>query len=76
MGRAVASRAEGDTDALEELRFHWGEAYDIDIDIAGGVFTATRRDGRGGRLADPSPEGLFRQIRADYAAMPVPRDLP
>ena len=74
MGRAAASRAEGDTDALEELRFHWGDAYRIAAD--GGVFTATRRDGRGGRLADPSPEGLFRQIRADYTAMPVPRDLP
>ena len=74
MGRAAASRAEGDTDALDELRFHWGDAYNIAA--SGGVFTATRRDGWGGRLADPSPEGLFRQIRADYAAMPVPRDLP
>ncbi len=74
MGRAAASRAEGDTDALEELRFHWGDAYHIAA--GGGVFAATRRDGRGGRLADPSPDGLFRRIRADYAAMPVPRDLP
>jgi hypothetical protein len=74
MGRAAASRAESDTDALEELRFHWGDAYNIVA--SGGVFTATRRDGRGGGLADPSPEGLFRQIRADYVAMPVPRDLP
>jgi hypothetical protein len=32
MGWAAASRAEGDTDALEELRFHWGGAYDIDVD--------------------------------------------
>lgn len=28
MGWAAASRAEGDTDTLEELRFHWGGAYD------------------------------------------------
>ena len=74
MGWATSGRLESDADELEELRFHWGSAYDIGA--AGGVFTATRRDGRGGRLADPSPEGLFRQIRADYAAMPVPRDLP
>ncbi len=74
MGRAAAGRLEGDAGALEELEFHWGSAYDIAI--VGGMWTAQRRDGRGGRLADPSPEGLLRQIRADYAAMPVPRDLP
>ncbi len=74
MGRAAASRVEGDGGALEELRFHWGEAYDIAI--AGGMWTARRRDGRGGTLASPLPEGLLVLIRADYAAMPVPRDLP
>ena len=74
MGRAASGRLEGDAGELDELRFHWGGAYDIAV--ARGVFIATRRDGRGGRLADPSPEGLLRQIRADYAAMPVPRDLP
>jgi len=74
MGRPASGRLEGDADELDELRFHWGDAYDIAV--ADGVFTATRRDGRGGRLADPSSGGLLRQIRADYAAMPVPRDLP
>ena len=74
MGRAASGRLGNDAGELDELRFHWGDAYDIAV--AGGVFTALRRDGRGGRLADPSPRGLFRQIRADYAAMPVPRDLP
>ena len=44
--------------------------------IIDGTWTAWRRDGQGGRIADPSPEGLLRLIRADYAAMPVPRDLP
>ena len=39
-------------------------------------WTARRRDGRGGTLADPLPEGLLLAIRADYAASPVPRDLP
>jgi len=74
MGRAAAGRLEGDAGALEELEFHWGSAYHVAI--ASAVFTATRRDGRGTRLADPSPEGLLRQIRADYSALPVPRDLP
>ena len=53
MGRAAASRAEGDTDALEELRFHWGSAYDIAF--IDGVWTARRRDGRGVSIADPLP---------------------
>jgi hypothetical protein len=74
MGRAAAGRLEGDAGALEELEFHWGSAYHVAITSA--VFTATRRDGQGTRLADPSPEGLLRQIRADYSALPVPRDLP
>ena len=59
---------------LEEIRFHWGSAYDIKF--GGGAWTARRRDGKGGTLADPLPEGLRRRIQADYVAMPVPRDLP
>ncbi len=74
MGWAAASRAEGDTDALEELRFHWGGAYDIDV--ADELYTARRKDEKGGPLTDPLPEGLRMRIQADYAAMPVPRDLP
>ena len=74
MGRAAASRDEEDGGALEELEFHWGSAYDIAI--VSGVWTAGRKDGRGGTLADPLPEGLRLRIQADYAAMPVPRDLP
>ena len=73
-GRAATSRAEGSTDALDDLRFHWGSAYDIDLDD--GMCTARRRDGRADVLADPLPEGLRLRILADYAAMPVPRDLP
>ncbi len=73
MGRAAASRAEGGTDALDELRFHWGDAYHIGF--ARGMWTARRKDGKG-TLADPYPEGLALRIQADYAAMRVPRDLP
>jgi len=74
MGRAAASRAEEAAGALEELEFHWGSAYDIAV--ADGMWTAGRKDGRGGALADPLPEGLRLRIQADYAAIPVPRDLP
>ena len=74
MERAAASRAGLDAGALDELEFYWGSAYRIAI--ADGVFTARRRDGRGARLADASPEGLLRLIRADYAALPVPRSTP
>ncbi len=74
MGRAAASRAEEDPGALEELEFHWGSAYHIAV--VDGMYTARRMDGRGGLLADPLPAGLRLRIQADYAAMPVPRDLP
>lgn len=74
MGCAAASRAEGETDTLEELEFHWGSAYHFAV--IDGVCTAWRRDGRGSTLADPLPEGLRLHIRADYMASPVPRDTP
>ncbi len=45
-------------------------------DLDDGVWTAWRKDGRGSMLADPLPEGLRLRILADYAAMPVPRNLP
>jgi len=59
---------------MDELRHHWGEAYHIAADD--GRWTARRRDGRGGTLADPLPAGLRARIAADYRADPVPRDLP
>ena len=74
MGRAAASQPAEEVGALDELRFHWGEAYQIAI--VSGMWTVERKDGRGGKLTDPLPEGLPLRIQADYAAMPVPRDLP
>ena len=65
---------DGDAGALEELEYHWGSAYHVAV--ASAVYTATRRDGQGTRLTDASPDGLLRQIRADYSALPVPRNLP
>ena len=73
MGRAAVSRAEIRA-ALDELEFHWGSAYHIAV--VDGMYTARRLDGRGAPLADPLPAGLRLRIQADYAAMPVPRDLP
>ena len=61
-------------DALDELEFHWGSAYHLAV--TGGVCAAWRRDGKGGTLTSPVPEGLRLLIVADYAAVPVPRDLP
>jgi hypothetical protein len=62
------------SEALEELRHHWGSAYDIGFED--GPWTAQRRDGKGEPLTDPSPAGLREKIAADYLAAPVPRDLP
>ncbi len=59
---------------LEDLRHHWGEAYDIRAE--GGRWTARRRDGKGDTLASPRAAGLWERIVADYCADPVPRDLP
>ncbi len=74
MGRAAAGRLEDNGGTLDEIRFHWGSAYHLAV--INGAWTARRRDGRGGTLTDPSPGGLLLAIRADYAALPVPRDLP
>jgi len=73
MGRAAASRGEIRA-ALDELEFHWGSAYHIAV--VDGMYTARRLDGKGVPLTDPLPEGLRLRIQADYAAMPVSRDLP
>lgn len=69
-GRTAAAKAAIDYE-LEELRFHWGEAYEINYDEH--VWHARRRDGRGGLLAGVKPDELYREIRADYALRPVPR---
>jgi hypothetical protein len=73
MGRAAASRGEIRA-ALDELEFHWGSAYHIAV--VDGMYTARRLDGKGVPLTDPLPAGLRLRIQADYAALPVPRDVP
>jgi len=74
MGRPEATCAAAEAEQLEELEFHWGDAYEVAV--ADGMWTARRRDGKDGTLAGTGPEGLRRLIVADYTADPVPRDLP
>ena len=62
-------------DALETLRWHWGDAYEIGLDDEHG-WHAKRRDGLGGLLTASGPDELYRVIEADYALKHVPRDLP
>jgi hypothetical protein len=61
---------------LENLNWHWGEAYRI-FAAGYGCWTASRRDARGRLLAEDL-ESLLAMIRDDYGRRPVPRrhDLP
>jgi hypothetical protein len=70
-GRTAASRARIDSE-LEELRWHWDDEYEIGHDDERG-WRARRRDGLGGDLTAPDPDGLYGEISADYALRPVPR---
>ena len=58
---------------LAYLCHHYGEAYEIKL--RRGRYEARRRDD-GTMLTADSADGLLAAIRADYAARPVPRDLP
>jgi hypothetical protein len=71
--QAEDSLAPWEEDALEALRFHWGEAYEIEA--PGGQWRAKRRDGLGGWTEASGPDGLDTAISADYAVKAVPRDL-
>jgi hypothetical protein len=66
----------GQERALDELRYDWGDAYEIGLDDDSGVWWARRRDAKGGRIEAPAPDGLRKLIVEDYTFMPVPRDLP
>jgi hypothetical protein len=54
---------------IADLRWHWGEAYDITWD---GRFRAVRQDG-GGSLDAGTAQELHALIRSDYIRCPVPR---
>ena len=55
---------------LENLRWHWDEAYEITWDDR---FRARRLD-NGGTLDADTAQDLRQQIRDDYIARPVHRD--
>ena len=67
------SAYEGDAAAIGKLIWHWGEGYMISY--ANGLCHAERRD-NGAQVHAPDPEQLDREIQADYAARPVPPQLP
>jgi hypothetical protein len=60
-------------DDLTDLRWHWGDAYDISVRY--GMFRAVRRDD-GAAVTATTAEHLLAEIHADYRARPVPRDPP
>jgi hypothetical protein len=62
-----------DGEALEALRFGWGDAYLIDYDGERGYWAA-RRDRIGGLLTASDPDELRNAINEDYAVKPVPRE--
>jgi len=62
-----------DGDALEALRFGWGDAYLIGYDGERGYWAA-RRDKIGGLLTAKAPDALRDAIAGDYAVKPVPRE--
>ena len=64
-----------DADALEAIRYGWGDAYEVGCDDARGWW-ARRRDGLGGDITAPGADELWSAILADYTLKPVPRDLP
>ena len=57
---------------LDDLRWHWGDAYLIDYFETAGKWVAQRRDSHATMSAE-GPEELLDRIRADYAAHPVGR---
>jgi hypothetical protein len=73
--RAKRTTAADDcAEALDDLRWHWGEAYLIHC-LELGTWVAQRRDSRE-TLGAESPETLRDKIIADYARCKVPRSLP
>ena len=56
---------------LDDLRWHWGEAYLIHH-LGPDVWVAQRRDSRQ-TIGAQDPETLRERINADYAARPVSR---
>lgn len=60
------------TGELHFLRWHWGEAYEINYIC--GQFHAKRRD-NGAMVHAVTADDMLRAIYDDYSARPVPRDV-
>jgi hypothetical protein len=81
MGQADGTGQERDElppwekEALEALRWHWGDAYEIGRDDASD-WHARRRDGLGGLLTGAGPDELGQAVVADYSFRPVPPGSP
>lgn len=71
-GRTAAARRAIENE-LEDLRFHWGEAYEVRHDDEHG-WLAQRIDGQGGWLNTATTDELYKAITDDYTARPVSRD--
>lgn len=63
-----------DRPALDDLRWHWGEAYLIEYFETAGKWVAQRRDSHATMSAD-GPAGLLDLIREDYRKHQVSRDV-
>lgn len=74
-GRAGGGLKPWEADALEAIRFGWGDAYLIGHDDGRGYWAA-RRDRIGGLLTAAGPDELRQAITEDYALKPVPREPP
>jgi len=61
-----------DDGELQELRWHWGEAYLIEYFPNAEKWIAQRRDSHATLRAD-GPDSLLDAIREDYRRAPVPR---
>jgi hypothetical protein len=68
----AAGVALGSDAALDALRWHWGDAYDIGRDD--GVWWFLRRDGLGGRETASGPDALRTAIIDNYILSPVRRE--
>jgi hypothetical protein len=58
---------------LKQLRWHWGDAYDIDV--VDGEWQAKRKDGEGGTLTASGPDELRDAMFTDYNRKAVARDM-
>lgn len=61
----------GEAAALDALRWHWDEAYDIGVED--GQWWYRRKDGIGGRETAATPDELRARIIVDYTVLPVHR---